>query len=404
MKRIATISCFFLVLGILCSKDLIYSEQKKELTSLKNDVSAIEKELFELANKERKKISLSSLQLSQDLSLLARKHSLDMASQGKISHSSSSGKSYKDRVVEAGFYFISLGENVAFSETFLTAFIHQGFMESPGHRENILSPDFDQVGIGVVFKEDKGYFITQDFRESLLMRDIKEVEEDIQQKINGLRRENSLPPLTFLEEANRYAQKYSLSKFENKPPPQMPSHFGENYILSIASPSLTEAFYGYKEMAMDKIYESAGLGVSFGKNKKYPGGSYFITLILFVENRYKSWSNKDLKDTIFHAINKIRGKKGLNPFEQDTELSSYAEKTIKRVFALRNDSPSVLPKIPGTAILYYITEDPTQLPRRLKENIKNDLKDYKRIGVGILFGKNPEYPRAAFWVSILLKE
>jgi len=44
-----------------------------------------------------------------------------------------------------------------------------------------------------------------------------------------------------------------------------------------------------------KNYESAGLGVNFSRSQKYPGGAYFITLILLIENRYKYLNTEELR-------------------------------------------------------------------------------------------------------------
>jgi len=119
---------------------------------VENDVSTIEQTIFKLINEEREKLGLSLLKFSPPLNLIARKHSQDMALREDIFHLSSSGKTYSERLVEEDIFFKKNGENVAFSESFMAEFIHQSFMKSPGHKENILDPEFDEVGIGVIFK------------------------------------------------------------------------------------------------------------------------------------------------------------------------------------------------------------------------------------------------------------
>jgi len=309
LKRTTVIALFLLLPASLWVKNLLSFEQKKESSFPKKDVSTIEKSLYELANIERGKFGLLFLKISPELRLFARKHSQDMALQQNLSHLSPSEKSYKERLVDAGFYFISAGENVAFSETFVGEFIHQSFIESPEHKENIIDPDFDQVGIGITFVENKGYYITQNFLQSLEPQQEEKVKEEIKKKINNLRHENSLLPLLFIEEADKYARKYSLKKTEGRLPPPVPFKAIENQIIHISSPSLLEAYYGYKNEILDKTYKSAGLGVVFSRNKKYPGGAYFITFIFFVENKYKSWNCEKLKENVFFAVNKIRQKK-----------------------------------------------------------------------------------------------
>jgi uncharacterized protein YkwD len=126
----------------------------------------IEKKIFLLVNAEREKRNIPKLEFSEILNKLAKGHSSDMAEQEENTHLSSSGEGYTERLVREGIYFITNGENVAVSDTFSAEIIHQSLMESKGHRENILNPDFDLVGIGVIYKKGRGYYITQDFLQS----------------------------------------------------------------------------------------------------------------------------------------------------------------------------------------------------------------------------------------------
>lgn len=402
MKKLSVFVFFFFLLVSLCSDTLPSQEQKKEPLQIK-DVLTIEINLFELTNKGRKDHGLPALSLSPGLSRLARQHSQDMSKRQKLSHLSSSGKSYEERLVGAGFYYISMGENVAFSETFVAEFIHKSLMESPEHRKNILGSAFDEVGIGVILMENKGYFITQDFLRSLKIVDEKVIQTEIQKKINSLRNENSLPPLLFSKEADRYAREYSQKKVEEKPPPPFPSHFGETYITYFSSPSLDEIQPLYRNKILDRIYENAGLGVSFGRNKEYPSGSYFITLILFPENKYKYMNKDNLRKIIFLNLNEVRQKKGLAELRLDKNLSTFAERALKEIIAGKTHLSLPPGNLMQAAFLSYITEDPTLLPKDLKERMEKDFIYYLHIGIGITFKKNKESPRGAFWVTIFLE-
>ncbi|MFQ6070456.1 MAG: CAP domain-containing protein [Candidatus Aminicenantales bacterium] len=168
-------------------KTALCFQQKAAETGIK-DVISIEKELLEHINKEREKLSLSALRFSAELTALARKHSQDMALRQRLSHISSSGKTYRERIIKAKFFYVSAGENIARSETFVAGFIHEELMKSAEHRENTLEPSFDMAGIGVYLGKDNKYYITQDFLHSLEIREPKEVEKEIKEKINSCRR------------------------------------------------------------------------------------------------------------------------------------------------------------------------------------------------------------------------
>lgn len=402
MKRPLSLVIFLILLFSADSEALPIPQKKKDLTSPSKDFLAIEKKIFELLNKEREKQGLSILKLSEPLSLLARKHSQDMAAHEMLSHRSSSGKEYTDRLVEDGFYFQRNGENVARSDSFLAEVIHEAFMKSQPHRENILTPEFDEVGIGMALSEKKVYYVTQDFLLSLVPKNEEEAKKEIQKKINELRKESSLPPLVFLADPGAYARQYSISKAGMKPVPPLPSRFGGALILYNSSPSLKNIYPHYKERAMDEIYESAGLGISFLRNEKNRGGSYFVTLLLFPENKYKKWSKEKLRETVFSRINIVRTKGGLLLFKLDDKLTTQAEKIASEIYTKRENLAAKLE--PGMGVLYYVTQDPNILPKGTSEKIENELRNFHRVGIGIFFEKNQEYPYGAFWVAILLKE
>ena len=404
LKRIAVFVFLFSLLASPFTKSLTGFEQEKEPLYQKKDIPTIELDLFNLVNAEREKLGLAPVRFSPLLSFLARKHSQDMALREDISHLSTSGETYSDRLVEAGFYFIKNGENVAYSETFIPEFIHQGFMDSPGHRANVLDPDFDELGIGVVFIKDKGYYVTQDFVRALAPKGRIEAEAEVEENINKIRRVYSLPPISFLAEANRYAQQCSINKAKGRPFPSIPAHFGETNIIYIRSASFEYVYSKYKDKLLDINYETGGLGIEFSRNKDSPGGAYYITLLLFPENRYKSRSNEDLKEIAFRTINSTRENKGLGSLIEDKKLTARAEKAIKMIYTEMNDESITIPRLGSATIISYITKDPTLLPEGLKAKIENNFIDFTRIGIGILFGKNPKFPRGAFWVAILLEE
>jgi len=404
LKRIAIPVFLFLLLALPCAKNLFCLKQEKESYSQKKEAPTIEQDLFNLVNRERQKLDLDPVRFSSPLRSLARKHSQNMALRGDISHLSTSGETYSERLVKGGFYFIKNGENVAYSQTFISEFIHQGFMDSPGHRANVVDPDFDELGIGVVFKKDKGYYVTQDFIRALAPKGRIEAEAEVEENINRIRRVNSLPAILFLAEANRFAQQCSLNKAKDRSPPPIPSHFGETHLFYTRTPYFEYLYSKYKDKLLDKYYETAGLGIDFSRNEKSPGGAYFITLLLFPESEYKSRSNKDLKEIVFRTINNTRENKGLASLIEDKGLSANAEKALKITFKQMNTTSIGLPRFEGSTIISYVTKNPTLFPEGLKVRIENNFIDFTRIGIGILFGKNLKFPRGSFWVVILLEE
>lgn len=120
-----------------------------------------EQEILELINMERERAGLSPLALDESLSEVARKHSFDMWHRQYFSHNNPEGETPFDRMVEGEADFSRAGENLALARTVRRA--HVGLMNSPGHRKNILDPEFRRIGIGVVDGGILGKMFTQNF-------------------------------------------------------------------------------------------------------------------------------------------------------------------------------------------------------------------------------------------------
>ncbi len=104
--------------------------------------------MLELVNEERAKAGLPLLAMDGELTEVARRHSDDMFARGYFSHTTPEGFSPFDRIRAAGVPYLTAGENLAHASTLTIA--HNGLMNSPGHRANILRPEYGRVGIGIL--------------------------------------------------------------------------------------------------------------------------------------------------------------------------------------------------------------------------------------------------------------
>jgi uncharacterized protein YkwD len=120
-----------------------------------------EHRMLDLLNGERTRVGLRPLAADDRLREVARAHSLEMFQMDYFSHDSPNAGSPFDRMHAAGITFIVAGENLAFAPNVDAA--HQGLMNSPGHRANILRAEFGRVGIGVIRSLAQGSMFTKDF-------------------------------------------------------------------------------------------------------------------------------------------------------------------------------------------------------------------------------------------------
>ncbi|MYL50597.1 hypothetical protein GLV98_13950 [Halobacillus litoralis] len=131
--------------------------QKEENTQEEatSEVSAFEKQVVELTNQEREKQGLAPLKLDTELSAVAKDKSLDMQQNNYFSHNSPNYGSPFDMMKSYGIDYRTAGENIAMGQTTPEEVV-QGWMNSQGHRENIMNPDFTHIGVG--HAEDGNYW------------------------------------------------------------------------------------------------------------------------------------------------------------------------------------------------------------------------------------------------------
>jgi uncharacterized protein YkwD len=134
----------------------------------------LERRIFQLTNEGRRKNGLPPLAPDDSLAAKAREKSDDMLKNNYFSHTSPEGKTIKDRMQEekpASYRTISrIGENIYMGSRFDYAvdvktqarMIVDGWMTSPGHRRNILDPNYTHLGVGVAAR-DKDCYATQIF-------------------------------------------------------------------------------------------------------------------------------------------------------------------------------------------------------------------------------------------------
>ncbi|MFB7508732.1 CAP domain-containing protein, partial [Streptomyces broussonetiae] len=122
--------------------------------------AAAEAEVLKLVNEERAKVGCSALSANSSLTKLAEAFSNDMAARGFFDHTDPDGRSPWDRADAAGITNLG-GENIARGQADAAA-VMQAWMNSPGHKANILNCDFKTLGVGVHLGQG-GPWWTQDF-------------------------------------------------------------------------------------------------------------------------------------------------------------------------------------------------------------------------------------------------
>lgn len=113
------------------------------------DADRTRADMLAQVNALRRKAGAPALKMNPDLQQAAQGHAQDMLARGFFAHKSPSGTSVRERSRQAGYDWRTIGENLAEGQMSVHEVVTT-WMGSPGHRKNILNPDFRELGIGLV--------------------------------------------------------------------------------------------------------------------------------------------------------------------------------------------------------------------------------------------------------------
>ncbi|HBE9250950.1 TPA: sporulation protein [Clostridioides difficile] len=130
--------------------------------STSENFSAYQKEVVDLVNIERAKAGLNPLTLDSSISNVATKKSQDMIDNNYFSHNSPTYGSPFDMLKKFGISYKTAGENIAMGQKTPKEVVN-AWMNSEGHRKNIMNPNFSKIGVGVAQKSGGSIYWTQIF-------------------------------------------------------------------------------------------------------------------------------------------------------------------------------------------------------------------------------------------------
>ncbi|HKP85101.1 MAG TPA: CAP domain-containing protein [Blastocatellia bacterium] len=129
------------------------------------EIEELESQCLNEVNRLRQKYNLAPLRFSEDLLEVARRYSRRMAEENFFSHNDPEGRSVRERVEQASIKWRMVGENLAYSNGYINpvAMSLHGWMESPGHRRNLLDPGWRQTAVGVWISANGTVYFTEIF-------------------------------------------------------------------------------------------------------------------------------------------------------------------------------------------------------------------------------------------------
>lgn len=145
----------------ITNPNLIYPGQKLKVPNI-DDIKKLENEVIRLVNVQRANNGLAPLTANWQLSRVARYKADDMRDKNYFSHYSSTYGSPFDMMRNFGLSFYAAGENIAEGQT-TPAQVMNSWMNSQGHRANILNPNYSEIGVGCSRGGTYGFYWSQMF-------------------------------------------------------------------------------------------------------------------------------------------------------------------------------------------------------------------------------------------------
>ncbi|MBN1172089.1 MAG: CAP domain-containing protein [Micromonosporaceae bacterium] len=138
------------------------SASAKATVKVQTGNASKEHQVVELVNVQRAKAGCSAVTIDSRLTSAARGHSSDMATRNYFSHDTKGGGGFADRITKAGYVWSTAGENIAMGQT-SAASVMNAWMNSSGHKANILNCNFRNIGVGLAYNSSNRPYWTQDF-------------------------------------------------------------------------------------------------------------------------------------------------------------------------------------------------------------------------------------------------
>ena len=150
---------------ILIPKPFVKLEKEKAIEGILTKEGIISQ-----TNAQREKFGFKALKESEILNLSAKMKLEDMFEKQYFSHDSPTGETLEDLMKKVNYEYIVVGENLAMGNFENDKEVVEGWMQSPGHRENILNPRYQEIGVAVkegIFQGKKVWIAVQHFGKPL---------------------------------------------------------------------------------------------------------------------------------------------------------------------------------------------------------------------------------------------
>jgi len=234
-----------------------------------------ERQLLDMANRDRAKAGLPPLQKDEGLAQAARAHATAMAAQQKLSHQLSGEPKLLHRVVATTkTQFDRTGENVAFAGSVDQA--HDSLMHSPPHRANLLNAGYNVAGFSVV-RSGSLLYVTQDFGHSLTTYSDDKAEVLVGRIVDRMRAQSGLPGLLRMDDKEAAATACAMADADSLRTPAPKARVVLRY--TTAEPQVIPE--NSSRAIRNRAVRSFAVGSCYARTGSYPAGMYWVAILFY---------------------------------------------------------------------------------------------------------------------------
>jgi uncharacterized protein YkwD len=234
-----------------------------------------ERQLLDMANRERAKAGLPPLQKDEGLTQAARAHGSAMAAQQKLSHQLSGEPNLEHRLAtNTKTQLDQAGENVAFAPTVERA--QDSLMHSPPHRANLLNAGYNVAGFSVV-RSGSLLYVTQDFGHSLTTYSDEEAEVLIGRSVDRMRARTHLPGLQRMDGKEAASTACAMAEADSLRTPAPSASEVLRYTTS--DPKVIPE--NSSRAIQNRAVRSFAVGSCYARTRSYPTGMYWVAILFY---------------------------------------------------------------------------------------------------------------------------
>ncbi|HYU47557.1 MAG TPA: CAP domain-containing protein [Terriglobales bacterium] len=241
--------------------------------------TAAERELLQLANRDRREAGLPPLRTDESLTAAARAHAQLMVANAQLEHRFSGESSLLQRIAQVSALRLDrAGENIAHDSC--TAGAEQSFMLSPPHRRNLLDPAFNVAGFAAIRSHGRLY-VVQDFGHEVSTHTVAQTRELVSYAVNDVRRQAGLTALSQYASPKLDEAVCSLAQAGLPSARLLQTAYDNRRIITYTQSRPEILPQGAVRLLHDREVRQFAVGSCFARNAAYPTGMYWVAILLY---------------------------------------------------------------------------------------------------------------------------